>query len=219
MCFFFVFLLYGAVKCEEPEPVEDDDEAFWKSLEENDENQEIEIIENPQIITYDKARFNLPIQRRLNSLFPDVAKAVRDLQGISRMEFIYEEKFPTLSFLDSQDVVVEKFEIGKKSKDEIKAMLTMRGFDLNLRVEDIKKAQQQALNETATNNTASEQGINETTKTETNENTAEERTETIQEESKIESEKSNGDVQIEEPYPEEQTVDYVPENQPQNKEL
>ena len=188
MFLFFSIFLIKFVKCEENEAIEesDDDDSFWKDLEEEN-NQKIEVIDNPQITTYDKARFNLPIQRRLNSLFPDVAKAVRDLQGISRMEFVYEEKFPILYFLDSQDVVVEKIEIGKKSKDEIKAMLTMRGFDINLKAEDVKMKEQKENQQNENENITQ---INENA-TETTENEKDD----IQK------------PQIEEPYPEEQITD------------
>ena len=203
--FLFLSLFFiKSIKCEETDQNEEDDDSFWKDLEE-ESNQKVEVIDNPQITTYDKARFNLPLQRRLNSLFPDVAKAVRDLQDISRIEFVYEEKFPILSFLDSQDVVVEKIEIGKKSKDEIKSMLTMRGFDINLKRQDVEKKlkEQQQQNEnitqTSENSTQTAENI-----TETNENT----TETNQQE-KI-SDEQKDDIQkpqIEEPYPEEQTID------------
>lgn len=140
MPFLFTFLLIGKIKCEGS-----DDEDFWANLEENDQDK-VEVIDKVEGKTYDKARFNLPIARRLNSLFPDVARAVRDLQDVSQMEFVYEEKFPILYFLDSQDVVVEKIEIGKKSKDEIKALLTMRGFDLNLKKAEKEKKEKHEKN-------------------------------------------------------------------------
>lgn len=122
--FVFVFLL-ASVRCDDA----NDDDSFWNEL----SDEEIVVEDKVPGKLYDKARFNLPIARRLNSLFPEVAKAARDLQDVINMEFVYEEKFPILYFLDSQDVVIEKIELAKKSRDEIKAILVSRNFDLNLK--------------------------------------------------------------------------------------
>ena len=137
---FFVFFLLGTIKCDDGEM--DDDESFWSQLEDENKDNNIEVIEGVEGKTYDKARFNLPIARRLNSLFPEVARVARELQDVSCIEFIYEEKFPILLFLDSQDNVVEKIELRQKSKDEIKSLLTVRGFDLNKKKEkEIKQTE------------------------------------------------------------------------------
>lgn len=122
--FAFLFLL-SSVRCDDG----NDDDSFWNEL----SDEEIVVEDKVPGKLYDKARFNLPIARRLNSLFPEVAKAARDLQDVINMEFVYEEKFPILYFLDSQDVVIEKIELAKKSRDEIKAILVSRNFDLNLK--------------------------------------------------------------------------------------
>lgn len=121
---FALLLLFGAklVKCEE-----EDEDDFWDSL--SGEEVVVEVPKEGRL--YDKARFNLPVKRRLR-LYKGVAKAVESLAGKTRIEFIYEAKVPVLSFLDSDDVTVETIDIAKMSQDEVIALLNVRGFaDLN----------------------------------------------------------------------------------------
>lgn len=120
-----LLFLLSSVRCDEV----NDDDSFWNELSDD----QIVVEDKVPGKLYDKARFNLPIARRLNSLFPETAKAVRDLQDVVNIEFVYEEKFPILYFLDSQDVIIEKIELAKKSRDEIKSILVSRNFDLNLK--------------------------------------------------------------------------------------
>lgn len=112
------------VKCEE----EEDEDAFWDSLADEDE---VVVETHKTGRMFDKARFNLPVKRRMR-LFKGVAKAVEYLAGKSRIEFIYEAKVPVLTFLDSDDATVETIDVAKMSQDEIIHLLNVRGFaDLN----------------------------------------------------------------------------------------
>lgn len=108
-------------RCEEENAQDDDD--FWDKLTDDD----IVVEDNVKGNLYDKARFNLPIRRRMK-LYPQVQKTIKYLHGRQNMEFIYESKIPTLIFLDSDDVAVEKIDISKMSKDDIISLLALRGF-------------------------------------------------------------------------------------------
>lgn len=105
---------------------DEDPDDFWDSIDDDDE--EIMIDSNPPNL-YAKARFNLPVKRRLK-LFPEIAKIAQSLNGISNIEFLYEERTPRLIFLDSSDVVVDEFDISKMNQDEVLAQLNLRGFAL-----------------------------------------------------------------------------------------
>jgi hypothetical protein len=76
---------------------------------------------------YHKARFRCPVQRRLR-LYPGAHRAVMRLQHSERVEFVYDAKVPSLVFLDSQDVAVEKIDIAKLSEEEILGAMNLRGF-------------------------------------------------------------------------------------------
>jgi hypothetical protein len=115
----FVFALsLTLISCED-----DSADDFWDKL----ASDEVVVEENVEGRMYEKARFYCPIQRRLR-LYPGAHKAITRLQGCSRMEFIYDAKVPSLVFLDSQDVTVEKLDICKMSEDEIVGVLNLRGF-------------------------------------------------------------------------------------------
>jgi hypothetical protein len=113
-----LMLAFALVSCEEDSP-----DDFWDQLASDD----VVVEDNVQGRMYEKARFYCPVQRRL-SLYPGAHKAVVRLQGCARMEFIYDAKVPSLVFLDSQDVTVEKLDICKMSEDEIIGILNLRGF-------------------------------------------------------------------------------------------
>ena len=102
---------------------ESDDDDFWNQLQDDD----VVVEEHVQGNLYDKARFNLPVQRRL-TLFPQVEKTVKYLRDRQNIEFIYEARNPTLIFLDSTDTIVDTIDISKMSQDEIIALLALRGF-------------------------------------------------------------------------------------------
>lgn len=104
---------------------EGDEDDFWDQI----ESDEVTVEEKTQGNLYDKARFDVPISRRLK-LYPDVFVVVKRLQDHSRIEFVYEAKIPKLYFLDSQDVTVESFDLSKMSQDEIMSLLNLRGFAL-----------------------------------------------------------------------------------------
>lgn len=116
-----ILLLSFFCKCEDESAPNDDD--FWDKLSDDD----IVVEDHVKGNLYDKARFNLPIRRRMK-LYPHVQKTVKYLHGRQNMEFIYESKVPTLIFLDSDDVTVEKIDISKMSKDDIISLLALRGF-------------------------------------------------------------------------------------------
>ena len=105
----------------------EDGDDFWDQI--SDENPEIVVDKKVEGKLYAKARFNLPIARRLR-LYPEVKKLADYLTGKSSIEFIYESKIPLLTFLDSNDVVVETHDLSKKNQDEILAILNLRGFAL-----------------------------------------------------------------------------------------
>jgi len=99
------------------------DDDFWDQLADDD----VVVEDKVEGRLYDKARFRLPIRRRLR-LYPEVLKTTQRLDSRSRLEFIYEAKVPSLQFLDSDDVIVETIDIAKMSQDEIIAVLDLRGF-------------------------------------------------------------------------------------------
>jgi hypothetical protein len=104
----------------------DDDDSpddFWDKLADDS----VVVEEKVEGRLYNKARFHVPIARRLR-LYPAVSRAVNRLYGRSRVEFVYDAKVPSLVFLDSQDVTVEKIDLAKMSEDEIFALLNLRGF-------------------------------------------------------------------------------------------
>lgn len=150
-----LFLCFFA-RCEDENTQNDDD--FWDKLSDDD----IVVEDHVKGNLYDKARFNLPIRRRMK-LYPQVQKTVKYLHGRQNMEFIYESKIPTLIFLDSDDVTVEKIDISKMSKDDIISLLALRGFkdiedepmpkteNVNQN-EDVKEPQQSDVNETLSSN-------------------------------------------------------------------
>lgn len=113
-----LLLMVKLAHCEE-----DDDDDFWNSLADD----EVVVDDKVEGRLYDKARFNLPLRRRLR-LYPEIQKTYDRVQGKSRLEFIYEAKTPQLVFLDSSDVTVETIDISKMSYDEIFALLNLRGF-------------------------------------------------------------------------------------------
>jgi hypothetical protein len=113
-------LFLALVSCDGDDPQDD----FWDKL--ADDNVVVE--EKVEGRLYNKARFHLPIARRLR-LYPAVSRAVNRLYGRSRVEFVYDVKVPSLVFLDSQDVTVEKMDLAKMSEDEILALLNLRGFE------------------------------------------------------------------------------------------
>lgn len=104
---------------------EDGGKDFWDELSDDD----VVIEDKADGKLYAKARFDVPVKRRLR-LYPEVAKLLGRIQGQTNIEFIYEAKFPTLIFLDSEDVTVETIDISKMSHDEIMALLNLRGFGL-----------------------------------------------------------------------------------------
>ena len=101
------------------------DGDFWDMLEEDDND--VVIQEKGEGALYDKARFNLPIKRRLR-LYPEVQKTAQRLEGVSRIEFVYEARVPSLILLDADDAVTETIDISKMSQDEIISLLNVRGF-------------------------------------------------------------------------------------------
>ena len=141
-------------RCENEDPNNDDD--FWDKLTDDD----IVVEDHLKGNLYDKARFNLPIRRRMK-LYPQVQKTVKYLHGRQNMEFIYESKIPTLIFLDSDDVTVEKIDISKMSKDDIISLLALRGFkDIEDEPMAAPKSPTQTENKQENETTASNQAIN-----------------------------------------------------------
>jgi len=114
---FFVFFFAISVFSET------DEKDFWDEI----ADEEVVVESSVEGKLYSKARFDIPIKRRLR-LYPEVGKIVSALHGMSNIEFIYEAKKPTLIFLDSQDVIVEQMDISKMNQDEIRAILNLRGF-------------------------------------------------------------------------------------------
>jgi hypothetical protein len=114
----FLALAFSMVSCED-----DSGDDFWDKL----TSDEVTVEDKVEGRMYEKARFCCPIQRRLR-LYPGAHKAVMRLQGCARLEFVYDAKVPSLVFLDSQDVTVEKLDICKMSEDEIIGILNLRGF-------------------------------------------------------------------------------------------
>lgn len=129
-------------------------EDFWDEIE--DDDNEVKVEENVEGKLYDKARFNLPISRRLR-LYPEIKRCVEGLKGKSSIEFIYESKHPILTFLDSHDVVVETYDLSKKTSDEVLALLNLRGFALiSEEAKEIPPAPQTKINETTQENSTND---------------------------------------------------------------
>ena len=113
---FLYFLIFNIISSNE-------EKDFWDEI----DNDEIIIEDKIEGKLYSKARFDIPIKRRLR-LYPEVAKIVQILHGISNIEFVYESKKPILYFLDSQDIIIENIDISQMTQDEIRAVLNLRGF-------------------------------------------------------------------------------------------
>lgn len=120
------WFLFAAAVCDG----DDGGDDFWDKLEEDDE--EIVIEQKGEGSLYDKARFNLPVKRRLK-LYPEVQKTAERLEGVSRIEFVYEARVPSLILLDADDAVTETIDISKMSQDEIISLLNVRGFSETMR--------------------------------------------------------------------------------------
>ena len=103
------FLLFLAISTDADEAGEAD---FWDEI----SNDEITVEDKVEGKLYAKARFYLPIKRRLK-LYPQVLKVVDRLQNCVDIEFVYESKIPSLTFLDSEDSVVETVEISKMTEE------------------------------------------------------------------------------------------------------
>lgn len=155
LLFFLTFFIHS-------EETEGDDDDFWNQLSDDD----VVIDRHVEGKLYDKARFNLPVKRRMK-LYPQISKTVKYLQGRQNMEFIYESRIPKLIFLDSDDVTVDTIDISKMSKDEIIALLALRGFK-DIDDEPIKSNEPKIPN--ATNQTTTS---NETTQTQPESSTQE----------------------------------------------
>ncbi|OHT12359.1 hypothetical protein TRFO_17836 [Tritrichomonas foetus] len=150
----FLFLLLSLfVRAEDS-----DGDDFWDQLADDDVVIDDKVTGN----LYDKARFNLPVRRRLK-LYPQVSKTVKYLQGRQNIEFIYEARIPTLVFLDSDDVTVDTIDISKMSHDEIIALLALRGF---------KDIEDEPLPKTRTNSTSTNETTAATDSTETSSQSA-----------------------------------------------
>lgn len=119
MLLLYFFLIKGENE------INDDD--FWDSISDIDA---VEIISSNTGNLYEKARFDLPILRRLR-LYEGAYRAVTRLDKTSGIEFVYESKVPSLVFLDAQDVAIERIDISKLSQDEIFSVLQQRGFSVD----------------------------------------------------------------------------------------
>lgn len=124
-CFLLVLSLSAAA---------DGEADFWDQLSDD----EIVVEDKIEGKLYAKARFYLPIKRRLK-LYPHVMKVVDRLQECVDVEFVYEAKTPSLTFLDSEDSIVENIEITKMTEDEIMALINMRGFNEDNKAEPVSE--------------------------------------------------------------------------------
>ncbi|KAH0787142.1 hypothetical protein GPJ56_009140 [Histomonas meleagridis] len=148
----------------------DEEKDFWDELSDD----EVVVEDKVEGQMYAKARFNLPIKRRLK-LYPQVAKIVSRLQNCVGFEFIYESRIPKLIFLDSEDFAVETIDVSKMTEDEIVALLNIRGFKDFTPIPSEKKIQtQNVTKEVEDNNTTKEAEVINTTKEVKDNNTTKE---------------------------------------------